>query len=274
MADASYAELFIENPDFYVALFFLSLFRILPILVLTPFLGAKLLPAPARIGFAISLFFLLMPFIAARTTTPLIWSPLLIGYAIKEGMIGLLIGFLASIPFSIVQMSGIVTDNQRGSASMMGQDATTGTQASVIGLLYNSLLIVIFFWLDGPFLCFDALAKSYAVIAPDQLIKPDFFLNGQSAFWLGIVGMLGKLFALSCQLAAPALLTILMADVFLGIINRLAPQVQISFLGQGLKAYLADCALLLALYFILNQMGKMSISWIVGINDFILQLGT
>ena len=41
------------------------------------------------------------------------------------------------------------------------------------------------------------------------------------------------------QLAAPALIMILMTDFFLGIANRLAPQVQITFLGMPLKSLLA-----------------------------------
>ena len=44
---------------------------------------------------------------------------------------------------------------------------------------------------------------------------------------------------LSTQLAAPALIMILMTDFFLGIANRLAPQVQITFLGMPLKSLLA-----------------------------------
>ena len=41
---------------------------------------------------------------------------------------------------------------------------------------------------------------------------------------------------LTVQLASPSLIIILMTDFFLGIANRLAPQVQIIFLGLGLKA--------------------------------------
>jgi type III secretory pathway component EscT len=182
-------------------------------------------------------------------------------------------GFLVMIPFNIIQMTGIVIDNQRGSSSLMGQDATTGTQVSTIGILYNSLLIVIFYSLNGPFIFLDALIKSYKVLPPEVFPSAQFFLDGTSAFWTGIIGIMAKVFAISSQLAAPALLSILMTDAFLGIINRLAPQVQISFLGQGLKAFFGDFAVYLSWFYLLEKMGRMSLDWMVVISDFITQLG-
>lgn len=264
-------ELVKQAPEHLVGLFFLGLCRILPVVVLAPFFGARLMPAPARVAFSISLFFILFP--SLLITTPVLsWSPALIGYALKEIGIGFLIGFLITLPFTVAQMAGILIDFQRGSSSLTGQDITTGTQVSSNGILYNSMLIVIFFWLDGPFIFLDGLFKSYSVIGVAQYPSLDFFLNGQSHFWQTIIGIIGKMFALACQLAAPSLLTILMTDTFLGIINRLAQQVQISFLGQGLKAFFGDFALWLAWLFILDQLGKLSLNYLTYISDIIMQI--
>lgn len=252
---------------------FLTLSRVVPIVAIAPFFGAKLMPMPARIGFSICLFAILFPLIVSQT--PLIpWSTELIIYCLKEIAIGFLLGFLVTVPFYIIQMTGIVIDNQRGSSSLLGQDATTGSQVSTIGILYNAILIVIFYYMNGPFIFLDALVKSYHVIPQDAFLSADFFLNGSSSFWKGIIGLAGKTFAISSQLAAPALLTILMTDAFLGVINRLAPQVQISFLGQGLKAFFGDFAVWLAWFYLLEKMGKMSLDWLVTLSDFITQLGT
>lgn len=258
-------------PEHLVSLFFLGLARILPVVVLAPFFGARLMPAPARVGFSIALFFILMPSLLV-TVSPLPWSPEVIAYAIKETAVGFLIGFLATVPFTIAQMSGILIDFQRGSSSLTGQDITTGTQVSTNGILYNSMLIVIFFWLDGPFIFLDALFKTYTILPPDQFPSAEFFLNGKGHFWQAIIGLMAKMFALACQLAAPSLLTILMTDTFLGIINRLAQQVQISFLGQGLKAFFGDVAIWLAWLYILDQLGKMSLSWLKDMTGILTQI--
>lgn len=258
-------------PEHLVSLFFLGLARILPVIVLAPFFGARLMPMPARIGFAIALFFIIMPSLLV-TVSPLPWSPEVIVLAIKETAVGFLIGFLATVPFTIAQMAGILIDFQRGSSSLTGQDITTGTQVSTNGILYNSMLIVIFFWLDGPFIFLDALYKTYSFLPVDTYPSAAFFLSGKSHFWQSIIGLVGKMFALACQLAAPSLLTILMTDTFLGIINRLAQQVQISFLGQGLKAFFGDVAIWMAWLYILDQLGKMSLSFIKDMTGILMQV--
>lgn len=256
------------SPEHLVGLFFLAMARIFPVIVMAPFFGARLMPAPARVGFSIALFFILMPGLLMKTPE-LAWNIDLIAYAMKELAIGFLIGFLTTVPFTIAQMAGIVIDFQRGSSSLTGQDITTGTQVSTNGILYNSMLIVIFFWLDGPFVFLDSLFKSFTVLPVDQFPSAAFFLHGKSAFWQSMIGLMGKMFALSCQLAAPSLLTILMTDTFLGIINRLAQQVQISFLGQGLKAFFGDVAIWMAWLYILDQLGKMSMKWLSDLTDII-----
>jgi type III secretion protein T len=268
----AYTELFFKNPEYFFSLLFLTVARVLPIVAMAPFFGAKVMPIPARMGFCLCLFAILLPFIITEAA-PIPWNSMLIIYVLKELLIGFIMGFLVMIPFNIIQMTGIVIDNQRGSSSLMGQDATTGTQVSTIGILYNSLLIVIFYSLNGPFIFLDALIKSYKVLPPEVFPSAQFFLDGTSAFWTGIIGIMAKVFAISSQLAAPALLSILMTDAFLGIINRLAPQVQISFLGQGLKAFFGDFAVYLSWFYLLEKMGRMSLDWMVVISDFITQLG-
>ena len=49
---------------------------------------------------------------------------------------------------------------------------------------------------------------------------------------------MNQIITIAIQLAAPALVAILMAEMFLGIANRLAPQVQIAFLGMSIKSLL------------------------------------
>ena len=260
-----------QFPEHIVGLFFLGIARILPIIALAPFFGARVLPQPARIAFAASLFLIVIPSLLMKMPM-LAWNTTLIAYAFKEMMIGLFLAFLVTVPFSIAQMSGILIDFQRGSSSLTGQDLSMGSQSSSNGVIYNSMLIVIFFWMNGPFLFLDSLFKSYTILPPDQFPSVDFFLHYKSHFWQSIIGLMGKMFALSCQLAAPSLITILMTDTFLGIINRLAQQIQISFLGQGLKAYLGDLALWLAWFFILSQLGKMSLNWLKDLTDIISQI--
>ena len=67
---------------------------------------------------------------------------------------------------------------------------------------------------------------------------------------------------LSIQLGAPAISAVVMIDMFLGIINRLAPQVQIVFLGMPLKSWIGLMFLFVASQFIFQQFGIEALRWL------------
>lgn len=251
-----------------ITVFFLVLMRIAPIMVLAPFLGAKLAPGIARMGFAICLTFVFLPFVAATVKTPVAFNMAYVFYSLKEILVGLILGFLITIPFYMVQTSGTLIDYLRGASIMQSQDPTMQTQTSPIGVLFNYLLIVIFFSIDGPFIFFDALMKSYQVVPPAGGINP-LFLSVKSSFWTIAFDIVNQIVTIAIQLAAPALVAILMAEMFLGIANRLAPQVQIAFLGMSIKSLLGLALLWAAWFFILKQFVKHSYSWLEVINKMV-----
>lgn len=271
----NYAELFSNLPNISImqvlSLFFLIIMRIAPSLVLAPFFGAKLAPGIARMGLAICVATIFLPFIAVKTTAPIGFSNIFILYSLKEILVGLILGFFITIPFYMVQTAGTIIDYLRGASIMQAQDPSMQTQTSPIGILFNYIMIVIFFHIDGPFLFFDALMKSYELIPPDKLINPN-FLSMKSNFWTTILDLVNQIVTIAIQLAAPALVAILMAEMFLGIANRLAPQVQIAFLGMSIKSLLGLGLLFAAWYFILKQFTKLGYSWIEMLNKLIYSM--
>jgi type III secretion protein T len=238
-----YVSLFLNSsysftePTAFLSMMFLFFGRMLPIISLAPFFGAKVMPHPVKVVFGFSLFVIFLPQLGFVTTTKLDFNLMLVLYMIKEMFVGILIGYMISIPFIIVQNAGILIDHQRGGASLMVNDPTIQNQSSPLGTLFNLVLIYMFFLIDGPFMVIDIISQSYTILPPDQFINPQFF-SLDSKFIGQIEKLMGKVMILSTQLAAPALIIILMTDFFLGIANRLAPQVQITFLGMPLKSLL------------------------------------
>jgi len=221
-----------------ITLMFLFFGRILPIIALVPVFGGRLMPRPAKVAFAISLFAIFLPQLISITKTPLTFNISMAGLMLKEVFIGALIGFFISIPFSIVQNCGILIDHQRGGSSLMVNDPSMQNQSSPLGLLYNYMLIYLFFSIDGPFLILEMISNSYQAVPPDVMLNPAIF-SPESPILSYAIRIVGNVMIFSTQLAAPALIMVLMTDFFLGIANRLAPQVQITFLGMPLKSLLA-----------------------------------
>ena len=243
MPEGDYTTFFLNsalakgNPLAPLSLLFLFMARFLPIIALAPFFGSRVLPHPVKVCFALVMFVVLLPHLLTMTTTPLTFNLELVVLFMKELFIGFIMGFMISLPFNIVQNAGIIIDHQRGGASLMVNDPTIQNQSSPLGTLFNMVLIYMFFVIDGPFIFLNAVINSYEIIPPDKFFSTDFFLQG-SAFWDQQIKILNKVMIMSVQLASPALLAILMTDAFLGIANRLAPQVQITCLGMPLKSLL------------------------------------
>jgi type III secretion protein T len=258
------------SPMSVSALFFLGLMRIAPIVSIAPFLGAKL-PGGVKIGLAITLTMVFLPHIIATTTHPPHFNALFIGYALKELFMGFILAFLVTLPFYIAQSSGVLIDFLRGSSALMVTDPIVQTQVSPLGLLYNYVLVVLFFQIDGPFIFFEGVARSFSIIPADQFLNAAFFTSAQP-FWKTMFHMLTQFTAVAIQLAAPSLVAILMAEMFLGIANRLAPQVQIAFLGMALKSLLGIAILWVAWFFILQQMGKQALIWLTELNKIVFNM--
>ena len=78
---------------------------------------------------------------------------------------------------------------------------------------------------------------------------------------------------IAAQLAAPALIGILLTDLFLAIANRLAPQVQIVFLGIALKSWVGIALLTAAWALMIQVMMNESVGWFQTLNSLINFIG-
>lgn len=269
-----YVNLFINsafarnNPEAALSLLFLFFARFLPIIALSPFFGARVLPHPVKVCFAISMFVIMLPQLVTVTTTPIEYDFRLVLLLIKEFFVGLVMGYLVSMPFQIVQSAGIIIDHQRGGASLMVNDPTIQNQSSPLGTLFNMVLIFLFYFINGPFIFLDGVVNSYELIPPDRFFDPAFFASG-SPFWDQQIKLLNKVMVMTIQLASPALIAILMTDVFLGIANRLAPQVQITFLGMPLKSLLALLVVCLGWKLFNAEVIKQTLIWLQTIENTI-----
>ncbi len=244
-----------------MALIVLTSFRIMPIIALAPFFGARILPHPTKVVFSLILVVAVMPKILLTSTVPLGFDSTLILLGLKEMLIGLVMGFFLGLPFLIVASAGVFIDHQRGAASLMVNDPTIQNQSSPIGTLYNLTLIVIFFSIDGPFFVLDAILDSFQIVPPDQFLNPLFFAP-LSPLKIKIMKTLQSFALMSLQLAAPSLIAMLMTDTFLGVINRLAPQVQIYFLGIGLKSWLACLMVCVGWFYFAEILKKEAINFL------------
>ncbi|NGX48796.1 MAG: hypothetical protein K940chlam5_00388 [Candidatus Anoxychlamydiales bacterium] len=256
------------QPITVLSAFFLSLARLIPIVGIAPFFGAKIAPANVRMMLSIALLLILLPQILLSLKAEIYFDLRFVVLLLKELLIGFILGLLVTIPFYIAQTSGTLVDHMRGAQSLQVTDPTTNSQTGPIGIFYNYVLIVVFFAIGGPFFFIEAIGMSYHLLPIDKLFNPAFF-SMKLPLWQLLVGLLNYVLSMAIQLAAPPLIGVLMAEMFLGIANRMAPNVQIVFLGIPLKSWVGLAMLAAAWYYIVNQLGKESTIWLKTIESVI-----
>lgn len=254
-------------------IFLLGLARIVPTIAIAPFFGGKMMGDVLKIGLGLAVGVIFLPFLIMAHPEPVATNFSFYLLLAKEAVIGFLLGFIISVPFYYAQASGALIDHQRGSQSLQVMDPSTQMQTSPIGTLYNDLLLILFFAMGGPVLFFDGIITSFTLLPVDAFLPPQFF-DINHPFWLTIMGMFTTIVKISLQLSAPSIIGMLLSDLFLGIANRMAPQVQISFLMWSFKAFVGIAMLFLSWWLVIKQLDIQASTWLKTYAKLVNDLGS
>jgi flagellar biosynthetic protein FliR len=199
--------------------------RVGAMIMLLPGFGTMGVPPRVRLVLAIAISFALTPTVqgaypaqAPATVTQLV---LLIA---QEITCGLLVGGMASIIMSGLQVAGFLIASQIGLSYAQTIDPTQNTQGAVVGNFMTLLGVTAIFATDMHHLAIGAIAGSY------RLLPPGGHLPVSDMAQL-VIQLVSGSFALGFQLAAPFLVFGFAVYAGLGLLARLMPQLQIFFLA-------------------------------------------
>ncbi|RMH39248.1 MAG: type III secretion protein [Deltaproteobacteria bacterium] len=220
--------------------------RVVPIFTFAPTFGGRLLPGVVRVAVSLAFAALLVPAVGQPAVATWGQLPGAVAIAVlfaKEIAVGVALAFVVSLPFVAVDVAGRLADVARGASQAQVLVPQTGERTTPLGDFGLQLAIALFFLLGGHLLVLDALAASYEAV-------PIAGLPAASGWW-GIarvsIDASAHMFAVAIGLAAPVLAATFLADLALGLVNRVAPQVQVYFVGMPAKAVLGVFAFMLAL---------------------------
>ena len=236
-----------QSPQTFIVLVGLSFARLVSFFSIVPFFGGASVPARVKVATAMSLVVILYPSLEASVPAgqPLGFGPIgFIALLAKEVLVGFTLGFIASLVFEAVQVAGRVADFQRGST--MGELYAPQVQSRVseLGQFQLQLAIVLFIAIGAHRLFIGALLRSFDFIPVLDFPK---LAAGWSPAAELIVKMTASVFSIGLQLAAPVLIALLLTDLFFGIINRVAPQVNVFFLSMPVKMLVGVIVILIIL---------------------------
>jgi type III secretion protein T len=161
--------------------------------------------------------------------------------ALKESMLGLVLGLLASIGFWAVHAAGTIVEYQAGLSMATTIDPTSGQDDSLIGTLFMQIFIVLFLASGGLLAMIGMLFDSYQVW-PLSSMTP--LVGNLELTRLATRGVM-ELVLIAVKVAAPFVILMLLLEAALGLLSRFAPQLNVFFIALPLKMLVMTVMLLL-----------------------------
>ncbi|MDQ8726878.1 type III secretion system export apparatus subunit SctT [Bradyrhizobium sp. LHD-71] len=150
--------------------------------------------------------------------------------AMKELLVGTLIGFMFGVPFWAIQAVGELIDEQRGVTNEEATDQATRSQASSLSLFLGISAIAVFVAADGMRILAGTLYDSYA-IWPVTSFTPRLTLDSA----LSVAKTLDHILGYALLVGGPVIALFLLLDLSVMLIGRSAPQLNAYDLPPTLK---------------------------------------
>ena len=219
----------------------LILVRIASFVYVAPFFGQGGVPAQAKIGLS---FFTALILFHVVPQPELEFSGVF-GYGVavlKEGITGLLIGFAAYICNSIVVFAGNLIDMDIGLSMAQAFNPDMSMQMTATGNLYFYVIFALLLATNMHHYILRALCDSFQVIP----------LGGAVFEWdslvLSMTTYMVDLFVIAFRIFLPVFAVIMIMNCVLGIMAKVAPQMNMFSIGIQLKILVGYVVLLLTMF--------------------------
>lgn len=216
--------------------------RLLALLSALPVLGTRTVPMRVRIALAGFIALTAQPALPPMPVVALD-TPLAFALVAQQVLVGLAIGFAVRVVFAAVEYAGEFVGLQMGLNFAGFFDPVSAAAGTATGRLYGTMVAWLFVVVDGHLLVIAALVQSFEAFPAGP--QPFDFLRHTLPHHWG-----AELFAVGLWVALPVLAMLLFVNLVLGMISRVAPQINIFAigfpvtLGVGLLGMLATLPLL------------------------------
>ena len=199
-------------------LYLLILVRVASFLYTAPFFSMSNVPARTKIGLAVFLSYIIMCVFPEQSYS----YDGVIGYAIlvlKESIVGLSIGFCANLCIQAVHFAGYIIDINIGLSMATMYDPATKMQVNLSGQLYYYVVLLLMMVSGLHRFLIQAIVDTYTVIPVGAaILKPTMYY-----------------FVIGFRIALPVFITLTLMSCILGIMSRIAPQLNMFAIGMQMK---------------------------------------
>lgn len=213
----------VENIEFYL----LVIVRISAFFATAPFFSMNNVPRKLKVGLAA---FLGIMMISMLDYAPLEYNGV-IGFGlivIKDSLVGLILGYIANICTYIINFAGHIIDMEMGFSMAQVFDPATKLQTTVTGNYYSYMVMLLMMATNMHYYLLSAILDSFKIIPVGNItLKANLYeIMGQ---------FMSDYFVIGFRIVLPVFAAILLINIILGILARVAPQMNMFVVGMQLK---------------------------------------
>lgn len=146
----------------------------------------------------------------------------------NEVVYGIALGLTTTLLYSVVKMSGRIAERQMGMAMAEVMDPFTGDRAQPVGMIMEILFILMLLSVDAHHLFLKTIARSFEVFAPGSIPEVSMLVKG-------IISSGSVMLTMALKLAVPVMGVFMVMTVVLGVLARVAPEMNIFFLSFPIR---------------------------------------
>lgn len=208
--------------------FLLVFARVGGLIAAAPMLGNRAIPRTVRAGFALVFSLALTPLAEPKVGPIPNHLFLLAAAVVKDGLLGVSIGFAARLLFASVEMAGYFVDTQMGFGFINLVNPFSEQQSSLLSVFQYQLAITVYLLANGHLALLGSVADSLQTLPPGAV-------NPHGAFGLTMTSLLKTMFTLGFRLALPAAGVLLVVDLGFALVARAVPQMNVFIVGMPAK---------------------------------------
>jgi flagellar biosynthetic protein FliR len=195
------------------------------VVALAPTFGGLYTSHMTKVGLTVLLAIGLLPSVVVP---PAINAAELGGFIAREMAIGLALGLTMRALVAGVEFAGHLSGHQMGLTYAATVDPSSGARHTVVTTLFNMLAVLTLFAIDGHHTILRALASSYAGLPIGD--------GGVNATLLQSVrDTLALVFVTAVRLAAPMVVVLVIVEIVIGFISRVAPGLSFMVIGYPVR---------------------------------------
>jgi len=229
-------------------IFLLVFARIIAMMLITPIMSSTAFPAPARAGLAFFTAMAVFPMAKALNFIipdyGLLYAVLVVG----EVLIGIIMGFIIILVFTVFQIAGQMFSVQMGFGASQVYDPLSQIQIPLLGQFLNLIAMLVFLVTGGMKKIFlTGIYRSFSVVkASDLFAQQDMLVSY-------FTGILGNLFEQSIIIAIPIMGTLILLSVTMGLLAKAAPQMNLLMVGFPIQISVGFIMMLAAMPFLIEK---------------------